>query len=154
MIDTLNIFIQQNRNAFDAAVPGAHGWPGLERMLERLPDSDGLERQLMCDRVLLDTAAPSEALWAGIEKTLDENAANTGLESFIRQNREAFDSELPQGQAWEKIAGSLPKPKAIKVHIGWQRSIMRIAASVALLVAGIGGAFGTNAMELQHQEWR
>jgi uncharacterized membrane protein len=139
MIDTLNIFIQQNRNAFDAAVPGAHGWPGLERMLERLPDSDGLERQLMCDRVLLDTAAPSEALWAGIEKTLDENAANTGLESFIRQNREAFDSELPQGQAWEKIAGSLPKPKAIKVHIGWQRSIMRIAASVALLVAGIGG---------------
>jgi hypothetical protein len=139
MRNSIHLFIQQNRNAFDVAVPGAHGWPGLERMLERLPDSDGLERQLMCDRVLLDTKTPSETVWAGIEKTLDENSGQTGIESFIRQNREAFDSELPQGQAWEKIAGSLPKPKAIKVHIGWQRSIMRIAASVALLVAGIGG---------------
>ncbi len=139
MNDSLDIFIQQNRDAFDAAVPGAHGWPGLKRMLQRLPDSDPLERQLMCDRVLLDTAEPSNLVWAKVEKDLDSATENLDLESFIRQNRSSFDSELPNGQAWENIAGSLPKPKAIKVHIGWQRSIMRIAASLALLVVGIGG---------------
>jgi len=52
MQDFVKIFIQQHRDAFDAAVPGAHGWPGLERMLGRLPDADALERQLMCDRIL------------------------------------------------------------------------------------------------------
>ncbi|MBK6995758.1 MAG: hypothetical protein IPH31_12810 [Lewinellaceae bacterium] len=139
MTDSLNIFIQKHRDAFDAAVPGAHGWPGLERMLERLPDSDVLERQIMCDRVLLDTAMPSDLVWAGIEKDLDRLTQHTDLESFIHQNREAFDAEMPSGQAWENISQSLPKPKAIKVHIGWQRSIMRIAASLVLLVVGIGG---------------
>jgi len=138
MNDSINIFIQQNRNALDAAVPGAHGWPGLERMLERLPDSDGLERQLMYDRVLLDIALPSDQVWLKIEKDLDRPSEHFDLETFIKQNREALDTELPQGQAWENISKSLPKPKAIKVHIGWQRSILRIAASLALLVVGIG----------------
>jgi len=138
MKDTINIFIQQNRDAFDAAVPGAHGWPGLERMLQRLPDSDGLERQLMCDRVLLDTALPSDQVWTKIEKDLDRPSESLDLETFIKQNREAFDTELPQGQAWEHISKSIPKPKAIKVHIGWQNYFTRIAAALALLVVGIG----------------
>lgn len=131
-------FIQQNRDAFDAAVPGAHGWSGLDKMLDRLPNADALEQYLMCDRVLLDTQAPSEHIWSKIENELD-SAGPADLESFIRANREAFDPALPNEQAWEKIAGALPKPKAVIVHIGWQRSIMRIAASLALLVAGIGG---------------
>jgi len=142
MTDSLNIFILKHRDAFDAAVSGVPStweWPGLERMLERLPHSDTLERQLMCDRVLLDTAMPSDLVWAGIEKDLDRLTQHTDLESFIHQNRETFDTGLPSGQAWENISKSLPKPKAIKVHIGWQRSIMRIAASLALLVVGIGG---------------
>ena len=139
MNEPLKIFIQKHREAFDGAVPGAHGWPGVERMLDRLPASDALERQLMCDRILLDTETPSEAVWAGIEITLNETAGNTSLESFIRQNRDAFDLETPDEKAWESIAGNLPKPRAIKVHIGWQRSLMRMAASLALLIAGIGG---------------
>lgn len=139
MADSIKIFIQQHREAFDAAVPGAHGWPDLERMLDRLPDSDVLERRIMCDRLLLDTETPSEKVWAGIEKSLDKNADNETLESFIRQNREAFDSELPHAQSWENIADSLPKPRAKVVHIGWQRPLMRIAASLALLIAGVGG---------------
>ena len=139
MTDSLNIFIQQNRDAFDAAVPGAHGWPGLERMLERLPGSDVLERQLICDRVLLDTEMPSDLVWAKIENDLDRSVEHLDLESFIKNNREAFDTELPQGLAWENISKSIAKPKAIKVHIGWRNSIMRIAASLALLVVGIGG---------------
>lgn len=139
MNDSLHIFIQKHRDAFDAAVPGAHGWPGLERMLDRLPQADVLERQLMCDRVLLDTEAPSDLVWAGIERALTRPTQSTDLESFIRQNRGAFDSEMPSGQAWENIAGNLPKPRAIVVQMGWQRSLMRIAASLALIVVGIGG---------------
>lgn len=138
MKDSVQIFIQKHRESFDAAVPGAHGWQGLERMLQRMPDSDALERQLMCDRVLLDTAEPSEMVWSKIEKDLDEATESLDLESFIRQNRVSFDSAIPTGQSWENIVESLPKTKAIKVHIGWQRSILRIAASLALLVVGIG----------------
>ncbi len=134
----LKLFIQNNREAFDAAVPGAHGWPGLERMLGRLPDADGLERQLMCNRMLLDTKMPSEELWMKIKNDLD-TISNPNLETFIQTNREAFDSELPRVQSWEKIAEALPKPTAIVVHIGWQRNLMRMAASLALLLAGIGG---------------
>ena len=139
MTDQTKLFIQQHRDAFDAAIPGAHGWQDLKRMLERLPDSDMLERQLMCDRVLMDVEAPSDTVWAKIEKSLAEGAGNTGLESFIHKNREAFDVNLPKRDAWENISKSLPKPRAIVVHVGWQRSIMRIAASLALLVVGIGG---------------
>lgn len=139
MTDHLNIFIQKHRDAFDHAVPGAHGWPGLERMLDRLPHADGLERQLMCDRVLLDTAEPSSLLWAKIEHSLDGRVQSSDIEDFIRLNRDAFDMEMPQGQTWEHIVGSLPKPKAIKVQMGWHRSIMRIAASLSLLIVGIGG---------------
>lgn len=139
MKDALNIFIQKHRDAFDAAVPGAHGWPGLERMLERMPQADALERQLMCDRVLLDTQAPAEHLWASIEHELDQQTENPDLERFIQNNREAFDTEMPRGSTWENITEALPKQKAKVVHIGWTRSLMRIAASLALLVVGIGG---------------
>ncbi len=139
MKDFVKIFIQQHRDAFDAAVPGAHGWPGLERMLGRLPDADALERQLMCDRILLDTEVPSELLWAKIENDLDQQDGKTDLETFIRQNRDSFDTELPGSQAWEHILEAMPRKKAVVVHIGWQRSLMRIAASLALVVAGIGG---------------
>jgi uncharacterized protein YhaN len=138
MSDSIKIFIQQHREAFDEALPGAHGWTGLARMLDRLPDADGLEKTLMCNRILMDTEVPSETLWDKIEQELDQSGGNT-LESFIRQNREAFDQSEPGKMLWENISGQLPKPKAIKVHIGWQRHLARIAASLALLVVGIGG---------------
>ncbi|MFN0035475.1 MAG: hypothetical protein ACKVUS_10415 [Saprospiraceae bacterium] len=139
MTDSLKIFVQKHRAAFDAAVPGAHGWSGLERMLERLPNACALERQLMCDRVLLDTEMPAEMVWARIETDLDSPPEKLDLESFIQKNREAFDTELPQGQIWENISGSLPKPRAKVLPMDWQRPLMRIAASLMLLVAGIGG---------------
>ena len=139
MKDALNLFIQKHRDAFDAAVPGAHGWPGLERMLERLPQADALERTLMCDRILLDNQAPTEMLWARIEHELDQQSESPDLERFIQNNREAFDAEMPSGTAWENITQALPKQKAKVVHIGWTRSLMRIAASLALIpVANMG----------------
>lgn len=139
MNDTIKIFIREHRDAFDFATPGAHGWTGVERMLDRLPQSDALERTLMCDRVLLDTEMPSATVWSNIEQTLNAQLENPDLETFIRQNREAFDLEMPSGNAWENIAGALPKGPAKVVKVHWQRSIMRIAASLALLIVGIGG---------------
>jgi hypothetical protein len=138
MSDSIKIFIQQHRDAFDEALPGAHGWTGLERMLNRLPEADGLERELMCNRVLMDTHVPSDAVWAGIVKEMDQMGA-PGLETFIRKNREAFDTAEPGAMIWENISGQLPKTKAIKVHIGWQRHLMRIAASLLLILTGLGG---------------
>ena len=137
MSDALKIFIQQNREAFDAEVPAGR-WLALERILQRLPEADQLERQILCDRALMDTAAPSESIWKGIEKALEDQNREDSLESFIRQNRPDFDAAAPRDQAWEHISQNLPKPKAIRVHIGWQRSILRIAASLTLLLAGVG----------------
>lgn len=138
MIDAVKIFIQKHRDAFDRALPGAHGWPNLERMLDRLPKACALERQLMCDRVLLDTAEPSDMLWTKIERGLEDQTSKLGLETFIQKNREAFDTALPSGTAWENIHASLPKQKAVLVQMDWRRSMMRIAASLALVVAGVG----------------
>lgn len=139
MTDKIQTFIQKYRQAFDAATPGAHGWPGLERMLERLPEADALEKQLMCDRILLDTAEPSVTLWNNIESALDGASQNGGLEAFIQKNRNAFDHSEPGEQVWENIAGALPRPKAKIIEVNWHRSLMRIAASIALVIAGIGG---------------
>lgn len=138
MSDSIKIFIQQHRDAFDGALPGAHGWTGLERMLNRLPESDGLERELMCQRILFDTEEAPKGVWERIEAELGaENGSD--LETFIRRNREAFDQAEPGQMLWDNISGQLPKPKVIKVHIGWQRHLMRIAASLLLILTGIGG---------------
>lgn len=137
MTDALKIFIQQNRDAFDAAVPEGH-WQHLERMLQRLPEADSLERQILCDRALMDSMEPSDQVWAGIEKALEGQNGADSLETFIRRNRPDFDAATPRDQAWEQISQNLPNSKAIRVHIGWQRSILRIAASLTLLLAGVG----------------
>jgi hypothetical protein len=140
MTDALKIFVQKNRNAFDAAAPDAHGWKGLERMLERLPEADALERQILCDRVLFDTGTPSANVWAGIENHLNNTEQNLDLEGFIQKNRDGFDTAAPDLRVWGGIAESLPAPasKAIVVRMAWQYNLLRAAASVALLVAGIG----------------
>lgn len=138
MSDSIKIFIQQHREAFDEAVPGAHGWTELARMLNRLPDADGLEKELMCNRVLMDALEVPGSVWGRVEAELDAQA-NSTLEHFIQQNRNAFDVAEPDQQIWERISGQIPAPKAIKVHMGWQRSLMRIAASLLLVLTGIGG---------------
>lgn len=131
----MKTFIQNNREAFDASVPGAHGWESLQRMLDRLPQADGLEKQLMCERVLLDTEEPGPNVWAGIEKKLAGTMPGNSLELFIRAHRNEFDHAAPPKDLWHKIASQLPKP-TVKVRYGghW----FRAAAAVALLVTGIG----------------
>lgn len=139
MNDLIKIFIRQNRHAFDVETPGAHGWKGVEKTLERLPSADGLEKFLLVNRVLLDTAATPENVWAGINEHLDKCAKTTDLERFICENREAFDTEAPKPGLWQEITPTLPAPKAtgIIIPVNWQRHLTRIAASIALLVIGL-----------------
>jgi hypothetical protein len=137
--DSLELFIRDHRNAFDEAMPGAHGWAGVENALDRLRNADGVEAELIMNRILLDTKAPSEKVWAGIEQYLDDpkNSICDPLESFIRENRDALDSEVPDLKVWANIVKATPA-KAKIIRIGWQRHLLRAAASVALLVTGLG----------------
>jgi hypothetical protein len=134
--DKIENFIREHRHSFDAATPDAYNWAGVEKALERLRIADGLERELLLNRVLLDTEMPSEHAWTGIEQYLDEQKNDT-LERYIRDHREALDSEIPDLKVWANIAKETPA-KAKIVRISWQRSLLRAAASVALLVVGLG----------------
>lgn len=135
MNDLIKKYIQQHRADFDTAVPGAQGWSGVEKMLQRMPHTDALERFVACERMLFDQQVPPESLWAKIEADLPQNI---DLEQFIRQNRCEFDTELPDVKAWEQINTQLPKPPVRRVTMQWQRSLARVAASLALVVVGIG----------------
>lgn len=140
MTDSLKIFIQTHRNAFDASVPGAHGWPGVARTLDRLGTADQLEKTVLLDRLLLDTEAPSDCVWENIVADLDGKAGVSSLECFIRENRDEFDTELPDLSVWKQIEQGIPaapKPATI-IRVDWQRRLLRAAASVALLVTGMG----------------
>ncbi|MBV6441515.1 MAG: hypothetical protein DYG98_06245 [Haliscomenobacteraceae bacterium CHB4] len=137
--DTIENFIRDHRAAFDTESPDARGWNSLEKALERLSHADGLETALLLNRPLLDTETPADRIWAGIEADLKErkNEMADPLERFIRENRESLDSEVPDLKVWANITKKTPG-KAKTVGIGWQRTLLRAAASVALLVTGLG----------------
>lgn len=141
MSDKIKKFIQQHRNAVDAAAPDAHHWKGVEKTLDRLVQADALERALLLDRVLIDTETPSTGVWAAIEMALDTPAPPGTLEHWIRQHREAMDAEVPDLRVWagiEQSVGSKESDKAKIVPVNWQRSLLRIAASITLLITGVG----------------
>ena len=71
MTDNIKIFIEQHRNDFDGAIPGAHAWESVSQTLSRLQTADGMERAILLDRVLLDTETPAASVWAAVEKALD-----------------------------------------------------------------------------------
>lgn len=137
--DSIETYIREHRTAFDSALPGAHGWPSLDKALDRLSGADSLEVELLLNRVLMDTETPAESVWAGIEQFLDaqKHYNPDPLERYIHEHRDAFDSEVPDLKVWANIADKVPA-KAKVVHINWQRSLLRAAASVALLVTGLG----------------
>ncbi len=158
MSDALKIFISEHRNALDTAVPDAHHWKGLARVLDRLPQADSLERNILCDRILLDAAAPSKDLWAKITNALNCQAQDTDpLECFIREHREAMDNEYPNQQIWANINQQIALPTAPKTKIvrmaGWQRNLLRAAAALALLITGMGAGmwYSQNNMGLMNQ---
>lgn len=154
MKDSIKIFIQQNREAFDTEKPGAQGWESVDKVLTRLKTADNLEQSVLLNRLLLDRAAVPEHLWTGISAQLDkcENAGN--LERFICENRAEMDTEVPDLNVWANLNASLPKPKAKIIRMPWQQYLRRIAAALALLITGLAAgiwyadANGSNAMAL------
>lgn len=142
MTDVIKNFIQQHRGAMDTALPGAAGWSAVQRALERLPQADVLEKTLLYERLMLDEAEPPACVWENIAASLDgSSAVADDLECFIRQHRDALDIAQPDLQVWGHIARQLPPaaaPVARKVSLFSPSLFLRAAASIALLLAGVG----------------
>jgi DNA-directed RNA polymerase subunit F len=140
----IETYIRENRQVLDNALPDAHVWQHLNRLLNRLPHADPLEKELLCNRILLDTAAPPEAMWRRIADALDASSTASPqrdpLEQFILEHRDALDSEVPDLKIWGQISAATPEKIApghgFTVH--WGRNLMRAAAAIALLITGIG----------------
>ncbi len=132
-------FIQQNRAAFDTAEPHPVNWARVEQALDRLPGTGSLEQFIAFHRAEFDSAIPSDTVWKNIDRALD---TTDPLERFIRENRGAFDTETPDLRVWAALESTIPvaepKKEGKTVHVHWYRGWQRIAASIALLIAGIG----------------
>lgn len=140
MHDSIKIFIQQHRAAFDMVLPGAHGWLAVQKVLDRLPAADGLEREILLNRLLLDTAEPPVHIWTNIAADLNARPSADPLEQFIHQHRTDFDTAQPDLQVWGNLAAHLPAARqtAKKVRFEWQKTLLRAAASIVLLATGAG----------------
>lgn len=140
MNDSLKIFIQHHRDAFDMALPGAHGWSEMQKVLNRLPTADGLEKEILTSRILFDTALPAEHVWTNIAADLDARQSADPLKDFIQTHRSDFDTAIPDLKIWGALEADLPavRQKAKRVGMGWQRSLLRIAAALTLLITGVG----------------
>ena len=157
MTDVIKNFIQQHRDAFDPNVPDAHGWTGVKSTLDRLQSADLLEQHIAINRVIMDTETPDDCVWENISAHLDgQHGSADTLECYIRQNREELDTAIPNEGLWRAIEKTIPnstRPAAKIVHFPWQRRLMRVAASLALLMAGIGignwyAQYSTGGMEM------
>ena len=85
-------------------------------------------------------AGPAGA-WENIRAELDAlQDSDDPLEHFILANRDALDTAVPDTALWQHIEQTVhratSRPKV--VHMTWQRHLLRIAASLTLLLAGIG----------------
>lgn len=157
--DNIEDFIQRHRQALDSASPDHCGWGTLERLLDRLPGADPLERQLLADRPLLDDQVVPPGLWVKIQGRLEATTTQADpLEHFIRQNRSHLDLAEPTNRVWESLEKQLspadqhplgapplqPSPLTLQPagapthQLTFARRIMRIAASLALLLSGVG----------------
>ncbi len=129
-------YIRTHRQAFDTHTPGSHCWAGVVKTLDRLENADPLERQILLERPQFDHAAPSGQVWQAIEKSLN-GLPGQSLEDFIAQNRESFDNQMPDLRVWASIEKAIPAKASKMLSMSWQRSLVRIAAAVALLIAGV-----------------
>ncbi|HND89410.1 MAG TPA: hypothetical protein PK971_13840, partial [Saprospiraceae bacterium] len=144
MSEPIRDFIRQHRSAMDAALPGAAGWSAVERALERLPQADGLEKTLLYERLMLDAEEPRACVWDSICSGLDGVAEQPAdhLECFIRQHRADLDAAQPDLRVWGHIEQQLPpaasKTLARRVSLFSPATLLRAAASVSLLLLGVG----------------
>jgi hypothetical protein len=134
--NTIEQFIREHRDALDTHLPDAHIWQGVEKTLQRWPDSDQAERFILSNRILFDTETPASGIWSNITRELDAQKTDS-LETFIQQNRESFDMEVPPAFAWDTLPATTAQTGRV-IRMSWTRQLARAAAALALLISGVG----------------
>lgn len=137
--DYIEQYIELHTEAFNSAETPGCGWEALDRVLDRVK-GDEMARFVAANRLEFDTEDCPESVWARVEETLPANISKLpqedSLESFIQKNREAFDHETPDLRIWEQL--SKEKKQAPALRISWTRQLIRSAAAIGLLIAGVG----------------
>ncbi|MFN0015868.1 MAG: hypothetical protein ACKVU2_15100 [Saprospiraceae bacterium] len=134
----IEAFVRSNREAFDFATPAPYCWPGVAKTLDRLRHADRLEQYLILNRIGFDTAEPAEGIWQSIADALGQkHDRQDPLETFIADNRAAFDSEIPSDRVWAALEQSVPAKTQKIVSVNWRSNLLRAAAAIILLIAGI-----------------
>lgn len=139
--DYIEQYIELHTDAFNGAeVPGC-GWEALDRVLDRVK-GDETARFIAANRLEFDTQDCPPNVWATIVETLPRNVSRPethqtdNLESFIQKNRAEFDHETPDLRIWEQLSQQKKQPPALR--ISWTRQLIRSAAAIGLLIAGVG----------------
>lgn len=137
--ENLEQFIRKNRPDFDHAEPGAQVWSCIEKALDRSARPNGLEQFIHCNRALFDHIPVPDRIWTHIEQALSHTPASPAdpLESYIREHRASFDTETPDLRVWAAIEKAVPASSAKIVSMPWRSALLRVAASIALLIAGV-----------------
>jgi hypothetical protein len=139
--DYIEQYIELHTEAFNSAETPECGWEALDRVLDRVK-GDEMARFIAANRLEFDNRDCPNNVWANIVETLPRNvtASEThqadNIESFINENRAAFDRETPDLRIWEQL--SKQKEKAPALRISWPRQLVRSAAAIGLLIAGVG----------------
>lgn len=139
--DYIEQYIELHTEAFNSVETPECGWEALDRVLTRVKGDD-MARFVAANRLEFDTEDCPASVWANIVETLPRNVSapephqTDNLESFIQKNREAFDHETPDLRIWEQL--SKEKKQAPALRISWTRQLVRSAAAIGLLIAGVG----------------
>ena len=136
--DYIEQYIELHTDAFNGAEVPECGWEALDRVLDRVK-GDEVARFVAANRLEFDNKDCPPGLWTKVEASLGNASMFTApdhLEAFIQKNREAFDHETPDLRIWEQL--SQQKKQAPALRISWTRQLVRSAAAIGLLIAGVG----------------
>lgn len=137
--DYIEQYIELHTEAFNSAAAPGCGWEALDRVLDRVK-GDETARFVAANRLEFDNNDCPAGIWANITAALPANVSTPArldsIESFIQNNREEFDHETPDLRVWEQL--SQQKKQAPALTISWTRQLVRSAAAIGLLIAGVG----------------
>lgn len=142
-------YIQMHREAFeDHQCLPEYQWDTLQRTLTRV-QGDTIAQFTAINRVAFDTKDCPGSVWNNIISALDKKippaTKSDDLESFIQQHRDDFDAATPDLKVWEQLANR----KKPMLTIGWTQHLMRSAAAIGLLIAGVGIGMWYSSQEQQ-----
>ncbi len=140
--DRLERFVLENREAFNMAAPAASVWTSVAQRLappDPLLHQDSLETFITNNRSAFDDQAPNTNLWTAIEQGLDEK--QDALEQFISANRADFDHSNPPVSVWPAIDKALGHHPAKTITLVPLLRVLRVAASIVLLLS-VGATAG------------